>query len=138
MTAQSTVLVVDDEPMVLSAIDIFLSLETPHRVVSFTCPKRALAYLENHEVDVVVSDFAMHTMCGAEFLSRVARIAPSLPRVLLTGVADEGQCKAARDCAGLFGFLEKPWCNEELRSLIDRAVSMRKPAAKPAGRTSVA
>lgn len=138
MTAPATVLVVDDEPMVLSAIDIFLSLETPHRVVSFACPTQALAYLEDHRVDVVVSDFLMGTMCGAEFLSRVAKLCPGVPKVLLTGVADESQCAEARACEELFGFLEKPWCNEELRSLIERAVAHSRATAKPARKTSVA
>jgi len=124
--------------MVLSAIDIFLSLETSHRVVSFACPTKALAYLEDNPVDVVVSDFVMGTMCGKEFLTRVAQMQPGVPRVLLTGVADEGQCAQARGCKELFGFLEKPWCNEELRSLVERAVAHRRGEKTPPASSSVA
>ena len=136
MTEPATVLVVDDEPMVLSAIDIFLSLETPHRVVSFSCPQRALEYLKDHAVDVVVSDYLMGHMCGREFLRSVAELQPDVPRVLLTDVADERSCVEARQCRGLFGFLEKPWCNEELRTLIERAVAKRR-STPPGSPTAV-
>lgn len=125
MSGEPTVLLVDDEPMVLCAIDTFLSLETAYRVVSFTCPVRALEYLETHRVDAVVCDLLMQSMCGQEFLSRVRARDASLPCVMLTGVVDEAQARAGRACKGLFGFLRKPWSNEELQRVIERAVGAR-------------
>ena len=123
MTAPAKVLVVDDEPMVLSAIELFLGLETSYDVVSFTCPFAALSYLDEHEVDAVVCDLTMRRMTGEEFVSQVRRRNASLPCVFLTGIVDEARTSAGRACKGLFGFLRKPWCNDELRHVLERAVA---------------
>ena len=43
--------------------------------------------------------------------------------MFLTGVVDEARTRAGRACEGLFGFLRKPWCNDELHRVLERAVA---------------
>ena len=44
----STVVIVDDEEMVLTSLSAFLSLETEYRVVTFTRAADALNYIQQH------------------------------------------------------------------------------------------
>ena len=114
------VLLVDDEPMVLSAIGSFLSLETEHEVVSFSCPHQALRYLSEHQVDVVVADLWLRGMDGGAFLDEVRRLDRQTRLVVLSGCADDEWMDRLRR-RGLHGCLDKPWCNDELEALIESA-----------------
>lgn len=115
--------------MVAAAIQAFFALETDHEIVSFDCPVRALAYLDQQGADVVIADLVMSTMSGEEFFREVERRHPKLPRLLLTGCCDEGRMQRAHDL-GLAGSIDKPWCNEELRRLIETVAQARAAAAE--------
>lgn len=111
------VVLVDDEPMVLAAIETFLALETKHEVVSFCCPHRALEYLASNPVDVVVADLMMTDMDGSAFFDAVRRINSSIRMVMLSGCAQGNWMEVMRS-RGLHGCLDKPWSNDELCALI--------------------
>ncbi|MFC1489711.1 response regulator [Candidatus Latescibacterota bacterium] len=113
-----TVLLVDDEEMVLTSIKSFLVLETEYNVVTFTSAKGALEYLKNNNVDLVISDYVMPEMDGITFLSKVREIKPEIPRIILTGYADKENAIKAINDVGLFQYIEKPWNNDDLRIII--------------------
>lgn len=119
---KATVLLVDDEVMVATALRSFLQLETPYRVLTFTSPREALECLESEPVDVAVADFMMPEMDGIQFLSTVRKSHPSTTRILLTGYADKENAIRAINEAGLYYYLEKPWDNEHLRLVVRNAV----------------
>lgn len=121
------IVLVDDEPMVAAAIQAFFALETDHEVVPFDCPFRALAYLDDNAADVVIADLVMSAMSGEEFFQEVERRHPNLPRLLLTGCCDERRMEQV-DSLGLAGSIDKPWCNEELRRLIETVAESRAQA----------
>lgn len=118
----ATVLVVDDEEMVVTAVSSFLELETSYRVAPFTSPLRALEHLESVRVDVVVADFMMPEMDGITFLRRVREKRPEATRILLTGYADKQNAIRAINEAGLYYYLEKPWDNEHLKLVVRNGV----------------
>jgi response regulator RpfG family c-di-GMP phosphodiesterase len=122
MTMTNTVLLVDDELMVLTALRSFLELETPYRVLTFTSPLAALDALGREPVDVIIADFMMPELDGISFLhqSRVAR--PLATRVLLTGYADKENAIRAINEAGLYYYLEKPWSNEHLKLVVRNGI----------------
>lgn len=130
MGRNTTVMVVDDEPMVVSAIEVFLQLETDYRVVGFACPRDAIEHLQRAHVDAVICDLHMARMGGQEFVMRVKALDPSMPCILLTGAVDEVGYRAACACRGGVGLLSKPWCNDELRAVLQRALARR---TAPAG-----
>jgi DNA-binding LytR/AlgR family response regulator len=66
--SEPTVVIVDDEEMVLTSLNAYLTLETDYRLESFTDPEQALNYLHGHLVDVVISDYLMPKMNGIELL----------------------------------------------------------------------
>jgi DNA-binding NtrC family response regulator len=117
-----TVLVVDDEEMVATALRNFLEFETPYRVLAFTEPETALAGLGRETVDVVIADFMMPAMDGIEFLRRVRESWPQTTRILLTGYADVENAIRAINEAGLYYYLQKPWNNDHLKLIVRNGV----------------
>lgn len=118
MSDAGTVMIVDDEQMVLTALRTFLELETPWSVLEFTSPEAALEALPNERIDVVVADFMMPVMDGISFLKEARTLKPHVSRILLTGYADVQNAIRAINEAGLYHYLEKPWDNEHLRMVI--------------------
>lgn len=129
VTRKSTVLLVDDEDMVLTSIRTLLLMEAEHEVRSFTDPARAVEYLETHPVELIVSDYMMPGMNGIQLLGHARRLQPEATRVLLTGHADSSSAIRAINEVGLFHYLEKPWDNAQLllviRQAVERAVLFR-------------
>jgi DNA-binding NtrC family response regulator len=117
-----TVVVVDDEEMVASAVRSFLELETSYRVLAFTHPGEALRQVEAEEVHVVVADFMMPEMDGITLLKRVRELRPETTRILLTGYADKENAIRAINEAGLYYYLEKPWDNDRLKLVVRNGV----------------
>lgn len=87
----STVLVVDDEPMVRSLLTKLLS-RRGHDIVAAASGPEALDVLsQGHtEIDIVFTDHGMPEMNGRQFAERVRRAYPSMPIVLLTGDTEVG------------------------------------------------
>ncbi len=125
-----TIVIVDDEEMVVSSLNSFLSLETDYNVKTFTSVSEALAFIEKNEIDLVMSDYLMPEMDGITFLSRVRDLYPQVPRIILTGYADKENAIKAINDVGLFQYLEKPWDNSDilivLRNGLERNKLMKK------------
>jgi DNA-binding NtrC family response regulator len=119
---QHTVMIVDDEVMVATALRSFLELETPYRVLTYTSPAEALAALQTEQVDVIVSDYMMPGMDGVTFLRSARDARPLTSRILLTGYADKENAIRAINEAGLYYYLEKPWNNDHLRLVIRNGI----------------
>jgi putative two-component system response regulator len=117
-----TVMVVDDEEMVATALRSFLELETSYRILTFTSPLAALEEADSEPVNVVIADFMMPGMDGITFLRQFRERKPQATRILLTGYADKENAIRAINEAGLYYYLEKPWSNEHLKLVIRNGV----------------
>ena len=86
MPEPATLLFVDDEPGILSALR---RLFRPHgyRILVAESGAAGLAQLEQEPVDLIISDMRMPEMDGAAFLKKVCQRWPSTMRILLTGYA---------------------------------------------------
>jgi DNA-binding NtrC family response regulator len=115
---EQVVLIVDDEEIVLTSISTFLELETSYKVVSFTSAKDALEYVKENGCNLVISDYLMPHMDGITFLSHMKKIAPEVPRIILTGYADKENAIKAINDVGLFQYIEKPWDNDDILIII--------------------
>lgn len=128
--SNQTVLVVDDEEMVLKSIGNYLEMETDYRILTFTSPVTALKSLDNSEVDLVISDYLMPEMNGIEFLLKLKEKFPLATRILLTAYGDKENAIRAINELGLFQYIEKPWDNEQLklsvRNGLERRILMKK------------
>ena len=109
-----TIVIVDDEDMVLKSLNSFLTLETNYIIKTFLSAKKALEFIKNNDVDLVVSDYLMPEMDGISFLAKVKAEKPHVPRIILTGYADKENAIKAINNVGLFQYVEKPWDNEDI------------------------
>lgn len=109
-----TVMIVDDEEMVITSVKAFLQLETDYEIRGFTDPEEAARFAQGNTVDVAVSDYLMPKMNGIQLLSKVKESQPEASRVLLTGHADKQSAIQAINQVALFQYLEKPWDNAQL------------------------
>ena len=116
----ATVLLVDDEPRVLDALEALLAME--HRILRAERPEVALRHLREEDVAVVVSDQRMAGLSGTELLTRSRDVAPDTIRVLLTAFTDTDALMDSINAAGVYHFLLKPWDPNELRHVVGRAV----------------
>ena len=130
MAIQETVLIVDDEEMVLTSLTTYLSLETDYQVVTFTSAKEALSFVRDNGVDLIISDFLMPEMDGISFLAEVRKLRPEVPRIILTGYADKENAVKAINDVGLFQYIEKPWDNDDLRLIIRNGIEKKRLLAK--------
>lgn len=122
--APPTVLLVDDEPSVLSALRRLFRTQG-YRIEQCTSGADALALMQNTPVDLVVSDMRMPGMDGAAFLSQVRRSHPSVVRILLTGYADISATIAAINEGAIHRYIAKPWDDNDLLLVISDALQRR-------------
>jgi DNA-binding NtrC family response regulator len=109
-----SILIADDEEMVITSIRAFLQLEADFEIHGFTDPEEAAAFAVSNPVDVAVSDFLMPKMNGIQLLGKIKEAQPETSRVLLTGHADKQSAIDAINQVALFQYLEKPWDNQQL------------------------
>ena len=127
---RESVLIVDDEEMVLTSLSTYLALESDYEVLTFGSPRQALAHLEAVDVGIIISDFLMPEMDGISFLTRARELRPDVPRVLLTGYADKENAIKAINEIGLYQYIEKPWNNEDLRIAMRNGIEKKRLTQK--------
>ena len=114
-----TVLIVDDEPRVLDALEAILAAEFP--VVRADHGEEALGVLERQEVAVILTDHRMPGMTGVELLRRSQEIAPHAIRIVLTAYTDVDSLMEAINTGRIYHFIPKPWDPPEVLVVVRRA-----------------
>lgn len=117
-----TVLIVDDEDIVLSSLRTLLQMDTDYNVITFRSPTEALSAIQRQSIDAVISDFLMPELSGLQFLAEVKKLYPTVPRILLTGYADKGNAIKAINEIGLYQYIEKPWENEHIKMVLRNGI----------------
>jgi response regulator RpfG family c-di-GMP phosphodiesterase len=111
-----TILLVDDDPAVLSSLRRLLRCE-PYEVLSTESPQEALRWVDERPVSLILADQKMPRMSGTELLSEVARRRPGTARLLLT--AHRGLTVRLESWKqGVEFLLYKPWDDDKLRRTI--------------------
>jgi YesN/AraC family two-component response regulator len=114
-----TVLLVDDEPMILKVLLMQLRRHRPKwRCVTAKSGEEALAVMATCNFDVVLSDMRMPGINGAELLGRVRARRPETARIVLSGHAERAAVEQALEVA--HAFLSKPISSEALITCIER------------------
>jgi CheY-like chemotaxis protein len=109
-----TLLLVDDEPNILSALQRLLRRDG-YTILACNGPEQAMEILAGQSVDVILSDQRMPGMSGVEFLRRVKQTHPDTLRIVLSGYSDLQFITDAINEGSIYKFLTKPWDDEHLR-----------------------
>ena len=122
MGEKAHILVIDDEKNYLLVLQTLLEDEG-YTVTAISDPETALAFLEESEVDVVVTDMKMPRVSGREVLQRVKKEWPYIPVLIMTAF---GSIEGAVDVMkyGAFDYITKPFSNDELLLSIHNAVEL--------------
>ena len=70
-----TILVVDDEPNIIEILEMVL-LDEGMEVLKSDSGRKALAVLQEKEVDIVISDIRMPDFSGVELLREARQLSP--------------------------------------------------------------
>src|SRR5262245_27901328 len=117
--ATPTVLVVDDEPRVLDALEAILAAEL--RIVRAAGGAAALALLAAEDVAVMITDYRMPAMTGVELCRRAQEVAPEALRIILTAHTDVDSLMDAINTGHIWHFVSKPWDPADLLVVVRRA-----------------
>ena len=118
------VLFVDDEKSILVSLRR-LCRNTGWEIYTAESGDEGLSIINEHAIDLVVSDMRMPKMNGAEFLEQVVALSPSTVRILLTGYSEVKATLAAIDKGKIFCHCTKPWDNDEFREILSEAIASR-------------
>ncbi|MES2113867.1 MAG: EAL domain-containing protein [Pseudomonadota bacterium] len=122
---ERTLLLLDDEPNVLSALTRLLRRDGYH-ILQTTCAHAAFELLATHDVQVIVSDQRMPTMAGTAFLQQVKQLYPDTIRIILSGYTELSAVIDAINQGAVYRFLTKPWDDQLLRAQVREAFDMHR------------
>lgn len=113
---QQTALIIDDQPTVLDIhAAILKSLKMNLKIVKMTDPIEALDWMQNKQVDLIITDFRMHRMDGMQFVLAIKKACNILLSsiIVVTAIKDK-TIQEELLAAGAAACLTKPAQTQEL------------------------
>jgi DNA-binding NtrC family response regulator len=125
---KGTLLIVDDNKSVISALEMMLQYEV-EKLITISNPKRIHEILEQNDIDIVLLDmnFQAGINSGNEglfWMREILKYDSNISVVMITAYGDvELAVKALRE--GAIDFILKPWDNKKLLATISAAWKLR-------------
>ncbi len=121
----STILLVDDEPMLVNLTKDMLGV-LGYKVEEFVdCEEALKRFGENpDQYDLILTDYGMPRMNGKQLIKEIKKIRPDIPAILVTGYGDSPN-KDNEDSRTIKALLEKPFELEELSDVVRKALKNR-------------
>ncbi len=128
------ILVVDDEPNLRRVLRAQLERDG-YDVHTAEDGEQALALLEDHHIDLVITDLRMPRLDGMELLRRVTAFEDPAPVVMITA---HGTVDTAVEAlkTGAFDYITKPFDQDEVRTIVKTALRTQDLSATEASRTA--
>lgn len=113
------ILYLDDE---LNNLIIFRSqFQEEFEVYTAQTVQAALEILQQHEIELIITDQRMPGITGIEFLRSIHHIYQHITKIILTGFVDIEEVKIAINELDIAGYINKPWEELSLRLLMLKA-----------------
>jgi CheY-like chemotaxis protein len=118
------IFVVDDEPMLLELASVILEPEG-YRIETFRDPETALQKFASAQPrpDLLITDYAMHTMNGMQLIEQSRKLEPSQKILLVSGTVGEeiyATTSIRPDC-----FLAKPYQADQLTAAVKALLAQK-------------
>jgi DNA-binding response OmpR family regulator len=127
-TKLAHILVVDDEGAIRYSISKTLQ-RVGYQVSAAASGEEALTMLDEHDIDVVLTDIRMPGLTGVELLARIKEKAPDAIVILMTAYASLGTAVESLRL-GAHDYLIKPVSSQDIRQSVarglERAQNMRR------------
>ena len=121
MKREKSILVVDDEEMILGVFQRLFSKER-YTMLAANNGKEALELVRKKSPDLVILDLKLPDMGGIEILRRIKRLNKNLEVIIVTGYGTMKTARAAMRL-GAYDYITKPFDNNYVRALIEDALS---------------
>ncbi len=112
------ILVADDEFGVREAIKLLLSIDS-HAVAEAETGTGALDLFQKEQFDLVITDYEMPQMRGDELASRIRKLSPAQPIILITAYTE----RLLETEELVNAVLHKPFQFEDLRETMTRLLA---------------
>ena len=129
------VLVVDDEPGALESFRMILEIKD-YQVHAFSNGPDALECTKNTKCEIAFVDLKMPVMGGLEVLQKLKESTPETEVIIVTAYASE-ESQANAISLGAMEYLRKPFLMEEIFSLCDRALRIRREKETKNGKKGI-
>jgi two-component system response regulator HydG len=139
---KATVLIVDDDPDVLTAVKLLLKTET-QEIITEKNPENLNWLLQRNQVDLVLLDMNFNSAIntgneGIYWLRKIKEWKPNVCVIMITAYGDiDLAVRSLKE--GANDFVVKPWHNEKLietiKDLLDKREGTSK-ASKPSGKSN--
>jgi two-component system response regulator GlrR len=123
---KKTILVVDDDPNILMALQLRLK-SNGYNVLTAPDGASALSLTGVMKPDLVITDIWMPVGVGFSLAFRLKQSMPDVPLIFLTA-SKQAELKNMAEQVGAAAFLEKPYDPEVLLAAISRALESPEPA----------
>ena len=117
ITAGRTILIVDDEKNILSALNR-LFFDEDYEILLAGSGEDGLATLRENDVQLIVTDQRMPGMSGVDLLIKAEEYAPLAAKIIITGYTDLDAAIRAINEGKIFKFITKPWNDDELKIIV--------------------
>ncbi len=120
----ASILVVDDEPILLTVLAKWLIAIGGPRVFTAENGEAALAVMQLESIDLLLTDIRMPIMDGITLVRRLAEIGSTSPSIVfVSGFGDINRREMY--ALGVEAFITKPFERDELVTVLERAVAER-------------
>ncbi|MGE5350469.1 MAG: sigma-54-dependent transcriptional regulator [Acidobacteriota bacterium] len=120
----SRILVIDDEPDMLSGFSSILSA-LGHIPLALSSGPSAVKFMQQEEFDLIFCDLLMDELNGFEIIKEANKISPGTPIIIFTAYGTVERAVQAMQL-GAFDFLEKPVDTEKLKIVIEKGLRQKK------------
>jgi len=120
------VLITDDHQIVLDSLSLLISTIPDMEVIgTLNDSRKVLAFLENHEIDILVTDLSMPYLTGIDLTLQVRSQFPQLKILMLT-VSEDAETIRKSFQAGISGYVMKKANRAELERALTKVASGEK------------
>lgn len=118
---ESHILIVDDDSSLLKFFKIHLN-KFFSKIIVVDSGKDALLAIQDREINLVLSDIRMPKVDGLQLMSKIRKLHPEIPILLISGEPVTEEMAAIIQTSD--GFLAKPFSVDELNNYINRGVDL--------------